>query len=182
MPRYPRCMTHLFETAPTGRAKCRGCGLPIERAALRFGERVPNPFGEGEATLWFHPRCAAFKRPELLLEALPGAPGNLADRDDLERIARASAAHRRVPRVDGAERAPSGKASCRHCKEPIERGSWRIRLAIYDEGQFTGAGFIHLACGSSYFEGHDILEPLLHFSPKLADEERQDLTRAYQGS
>src|SRR5207342_3062287 len=111
--RYPRRMPHVFEIAPTGRAKCRGCGLPIERGGLRFGERVPNPCGEGEATLWFHPRCAAFKRPQILLEALPAAPGALSDRDDLERIARASAAHRRLPRVDGAERAPSGKALCR---------------------------------------------------------------------
>jgi len=175
-------MPHLFEIAPTGRAKCRGCGLPIERGALRFGERVPNQFGEGEATLWFHPRCAAFKRPEILLEALPAAPGALSDRDDLERIARASAAHRRLPRVDGAERAPSGKAACRHCKELIERGTWRIRLAIYEEGQFGGAGFIHFACGASYFEGHDILEPLLHFSPKLEDDDRKDLLQAYKAS
>ena len=125
---------------------------------------------------------AAFKRPEILLEALPAAPGALSDRDDLERIARASAAHRRLPRVDGAERAPSGKAACRHCKELIERGTWRIRLAIYDEGQFGGAGFIHLACGASYFECHDILEPLLHFSPKLEDDDRKDLLQACKAS
>jgi hypothetical protein len=172
-------MSHVFEIAPTGRAKCRGCGLAIERGVMRFGERIPNPFGEGEATLWFHPLCAAFKRPEPLLDALPGAPASLADRDDLERVARASAAHRRLPRVDGAERATSGQATCRHCRERIERGTWRIRLAIYEEGQFTSAGFIHLACRAAYFEGHDVLEPLLHFSPKLEDEERKDLTQAY---
>jgi hypothetical protein len=175
-------MPQVFEVAPTGRAKCRGCGLPIERGALRFGERVPNQFGEGEATLWFHPRCAAFKRPEPLLEALPGAPSSLPDRDDLERVARTSAAHRRLPRVDGAERAPSGQATCRHCKERIEKGSWRIRLAIYDEGQFGGAGFIHLTCRGSYFEGHDILEPMLHFSSKLGNEDRTELTAAYEAS
>jgi hypothetical protein len=172
-------MAHLFEIAPTGRAKCRGCGLAIERAALRFGERVPNQFGEGEATLWFHPPCAAFKRPELLLEALPGAPESVADRDDLERIARTIAAHPRLARVDGAERAPSGQATCRHCKGRIEKGTWRIRLAIYDEGQFAGAGFIHLACRPAYFDGHDVLEPMLHFSSKLDEEERKDLARAY---
>jgi len=175
-------MPQVFEVAPTGRAKCRGCGLPIERGVLRFGERVPNQFGEGEATLWFHPRCAAFKRPEPLLEALPGAPSSLSDRDDLERVARTSAAHRRLPRVDGAERAPSGQAACRHCKERIEKGSWRIRLAIYDEGQFGGAGFIHLACRGSYFEGQDVLEPMLHFSSKLGDEDRKELTAAYEAS
>jgi hypothetical protein len=56
-------MPHVFEVASTGRAKCRGCGEPIQRGDTRFGERLPNPYGEGEMTLWFHPRCAAFKRP-----------------------------------------------------------------------------------------------------------------------
>jgi len=172
-------MPNVFEIAPTGRSKCRGCGLAIEKAELRFGERIPNPFGEGEATLWFHPLCAAFKRPEPLLEALPGAPESLAGRDDLERVARAGTAHRRLPRVDGAERAPSGQAKCRHCKERIEKGTWRIRLVIYDEGQFNPAGFIHLACRASYFEDHDVLEAMLHFSPKLEDAEREELTRTY---
>ena len=170
-------MPHLFEVAPTGRAKCRGCGLTIEKGAVRFGEHIPNPFGEGEATLWFHPRCAAFKRPEPLLETLPAAPAGLEE--DLERIARASAVHKRVPRVDGAERASSGKATCRHCRELIEKGAWRIRLTIYDEGQFAAAGFIHLGCRSAYFEGHDVLEAMLFFSPKLDEAERDDLQKAY---
>ena len=174
-------MPYVFEDAPTGRSKCRGCGLGIERGELRFGERIPNPFGKGEATLWFHPRCAGFKRPEALLEALQG-PDAPADRADLARVAQASAAHRRLARVDGAERAPTGKATCRHCKELIERGEWRIRLAIFEEGQFAGAGFIHLACRTAYFEGHDVLEPLLHFSPKLDEQERKDLTQSYQSS
>jgi hypothetical protein len=175
-------MSHVFENAPTGRARCRGCGLGIERGALRFGEQVPNPFGSGEATLWFHPLCAAYKRPESLLEALPGAPEDLAGRDDLSRVASASAAHRRLARVDGAERSPSGQASCRQCKQAIEKGSWRIRLAIYDEGRFNAAGFIHLACRAPYFENHDVLEPMLKFSPKLEDEERNELTREYQAT
>jgi hypothetical protein len=54
------------------------------------------------------------------------------------------------------------------------------RLVIYEEGQFTNAGFIHLACRASYFEGHEVLEALLQFSPGLADEDRNDLMRACQ--
>ena len=173
-------MPHVFEVAPTGRSKCRGCGLAIERGQLRLGEVIPNPFREGESTLWFHPLCAAFRRPEFLLEALPGAPETLADQEELGRVARASAAHRRLARVDGAERSPSSKAACRHCREPIERGTWRIRLVIYEEGQFANAGFIHLGCRAGYFEGHDVLAPLLRFSPKLDEQELDDLKKAYQ--
>src|SRR5262245_1369446 len=134
---YPSPMPHVFEIAPTGRAKCRGCDRAIPKGEVRFGERLPNPYGEGEMTLWFHPRCAAFKRPEPLLEALPEAPEGLRDRESLERTARGAIAHRRLVRVNGAERATSGQAKCRHCRSPIEKGSWRIRLSFYEEGRFS---------------------------------------------
>jgi hypothetical protein len=173
-------VAHVFETAPTGRAKCRGCARAIEKGALRFGERLPNPFGEGEMTLWFHPKCAAFKRPEPLLEALPDAPADMPDRDSLERAARGTLEHRRLRRVDGAERAKSGQAKCRHCRNAVERGAWRIRLAYYEEGRFSPGGFIHLTCHPAYFEGHDVLDSLLHFSPDLDEAERDDLKRAHR--
>lgn len=171
-------MPHVFEPAPTGRARCRGCAQPIRKADLRFGERIPNPFGDGEATLWFHPRCAAHKRPEPLLEALPIAPADLQDRGDLQRIATLAAAHRRLPRIDGAERAPSGQAKCRSCRAPIARGEWRIKLAFYEDGRFTPGGFVHLACREVYFETSEVLEALLQFS-HLDDPEREALLRAY---
>jgi hypothetical protein len=174
-------MAHVFEAAPTGRAKCRGCNQAIAKGETRFGERLPNAFGEGEMTLWFHPLCAAYKRPESLLEALGASPEAALDREALERAAQASMAHRRLPRVDGAERSPSGQAKCRHCREPIEKGTWRIRLVFYEEGRFSPGGFIHLGCRAEYFEGHDVLEPVLHFSPKLAEGERAELVRVYRG-
>jgi hypothetical protein len=149
---------------------------------MRFGERLPNPYGEGEMTLWFHPLCAAFKRAEPLLEALPEVPEGLSERAALERAARGSLAHRRLPRVDGAERAKSGQAKCRHCRAAIERGAWRIRLVFYEEGRFSPGGYVHLACHPGYFEGHDVLEPMLHFGRDLDEAERADLTRAYRAA
>ena len=173
-------MPHVFEVAPTGRAKCRACGWAIDKGDLRFGERMPNPYGEGEATLWFHPLCAAFKRPGPLLEALPEAPEGLRDREGLERTARGASAHRRLQRVDGAERAASGQAKCRSCRSPIERGSWRIRLVFFEDGRFQPGGFIHIACHPAYFEGHDVLGSVLHFSPSLEEGEREDLKSVYR--
>jgi hypothetical protein len=171
-------MPHLFEAAPTGRAKCRGCGKPLEKSAIRFGERIPNPFAEGETTLWFHPLCGAYKRPEAMLQALLDSPANAPDPQALERAAQKSAAHRRLQRIDGAERAPTAQAKCRQCKEPIARGTWRIRLVFYEEGRFSPSGFVHLACREEYFETKDILEQALHFSPGLSDEDRADFRRA----
>src|SRR5262245_2300787 len=165
-------MPHVFEPASSGRAKCRGCGLPIQRGELRFGERLPNPFGEGEMTLWFHPLCAAYKRPESLLETL-GTLEAVPDRESLERTARSSLAHRRLPRIDGAERASSGQAKCRSCRQPIARGTWRVRLVFFEEGRFSPGGFVHLDCRAAYFETDDILERVLHFSPDLSEGERE---------
>ena len=74
-------MPHVFELASTGRAKCRGCGEPIARGELRFGERLANPFADNrEMTLWFHPVCAAYKRGESLLEALADPSAIVAER------------------------------------------------------------------------------------------------------
>ncbi len=174
-------MPHVFEPASSSRAKCRACGRVITKGDLRFGERLPNPYGEGEMTLWFHPLCAAFRRPEQVLEALAGASDEVPERDALERTARAAAEHRRLPRVNGAERAPTRQAKCRQCREPIEKGTWRIRLAFFEDGRFAPGGFIHLGCRKTYFEDHDALEAMLHFSGEMSDEDRKDLERAYRG-
>ena len=171
-------MAHVFEPAPSGRAKCRGCGQPIARGELRFGERLPNPFGDGEMTLWFHPLCAAYKRPEPMLEALGEATAPPPDREALERAARANSTQRRLPRIDGAEKAKSSQAKCRNCREPIERGTWRIRLVYFEDGRFSPGGFVHLDCRQAHFETDDILDPVLHFSAGLSEDERGELVRA----
>ncbi len=172
-------MPHVIEPASSGRAKCRGCGEPLPKGELRLGEALPNPFGEGEVTHWFHLMCAAYKRPEVLLEAV-GAAGDIPGREKLERAARETLEHHRLQRIDGAELSPSSQAKCRHCKEPIEKGAWRIRLVFHEEGTFSPGGFIHLSCRKAYFERDDIAEPLLHFSRKLDDEGRRALYKALE--
>jgi len=167
-------MPHVFEVAPSGRSKCRGCSRTIERGALRFGERLPNPFAEGEMTLWFHPLCAAYKRPEPLLEALAESVG-IPDRDSLETAAHRTTAHRRLPRINGAEISPTSQAKCRHCHDPIERGTWRIRLVFYEEGMFTAGGFVHIDCRTDYFETADIVDQVVQFSGDLSSDQIADL-------
>jgi len=173
-------MPHVFEPAATGRAKCRGCGRAIAKGEIRFGERIPNPFAEGEATLWFHPLCAAYKRPEAMLEALEQDRSAAPEADALERAARGNSLQRRLPRIDGAERSPTGHAKCRQCHEPIGKGEWRLQLVFYEEGRFSPSGFVHLRCREPYFETKDVLAPALHFSPDLTDADRDDLRRALE--
>src|SRR3954470_8984785 len=119
-------MSHVIQTAPTARSKCRGWGKLIAQGALRFGERIPNPFAKGETTLWFHLQCAAYKRPEALLEPLPDATLPADEAVKLRVDAERSIALHRLPRIDGADRASGARARCHGCREMIVKGEWRI--------------------------------------------------------
>lgn len=187
-------ITHTIEPASSGRAKCRGCGNTIAKGELRFGERLPNPFSEGKLmTHWFHLRCAALKRPAVILETLDAAEdagdrGESAfpDKGEVDKLvswARVGDAHRRVPRIDGAERATSARARCRHCRETIDKDAWRIRLVYYDEGQFNPSGYIHASCAPEYLEFDnpaEIAERAAHFAPELDVADLSALSAAIQ--
>jgi hypothetical protein len=169
-------MPHIIEPASSGRAKCRGCDHKIAKGELRFGERQPNAFGEGEMTLWFHLMCGAYKRPEPFLEALTNQE-RVENHNHLASIAEFGIAHRRVYRVNGAERAPSGRARCRSCKQLIEREIWRIPLVYFEEFRFEPSGFVHATCAREYFETTDLLERIKYFSPNLSGGDLDDLER-----
>jgi hypothetical protein len=178
-------MSHIIELAASGRAKCRGCDQRIAKGELRFGERLPNAFGEGEATLWFHLACGAYKRPEPFLEALSGGEIReaidaiaVADKDTLRAAADLGIEHRRLPRLAGADRAPTGRAKCRHCRQLIDKEGWRIPLVFFEEYRFEASGFIHAACARDYFGTADVLDRVHHFNPNLLPDERRDLEKA----
>lgn len=172
-------MSHVIEPAASGRARCRGCGRPIPKGELRLGERLPNPFAdEGDTTLWFHLVCGAYKRPEPLLEALASTPVTVDREDWLTGEARRSLEHRRLPRIAGAERSPTGRARCRSCREGIPKDSWRIRLTFFEDGRFNPSGFLHPGCARSYLGTDDVLGRLRHFSPDLGGDDLADLERA----
>ena len=143
---------------------------------MRFGESLPNAFGAGEMTLWFHPLCAAYKLPDAVLEALQDTSEAGVDVEILRRAALKSKEHPRLARIGGAEHSRSGQAACRHCHEPIAKGTWRIRIEYYEEGRFAPGGYIHVACSKAYFETDDVLEPALQLSPPLSEADRQELT------
>ncbi len=164
-------MPHTIENASSGRATCRGCGEKIASGTQRFGERLPNPYADegGEMTHWFHLPCAAYRRPEAFLATLATAADPIGDRERLEREAHLGIAHRRLPRVSTAGRASSGRATCRACKQPIAKDTWRVALVFYEDGRFVPSGFIHAGCVAPYIETTDILDRVRHFSPALTD-------------
>jgi hypothetical protein len=166
-------MAHVIEKATTGRAKCRGCDRKIAKDELRFGERQPNAFGDGEMTSWFHLRCAAYTRPEPFLEILESAAPSAAEA--LAPAARFGIAHRRLPRVHGAERASTGRAHCRSCRELIEQGTWRIPLVFFEDIRLQRSGFVHAKCTAQYFETTEIFDRIAYFSPELTASDLEEL-------
>ena len=170
---------HVIESASSGRAKCRGCGRNIAKGELRLGERLPNPFADDSLmTLWYHLKCGAYKRPEVFLAALDVHEGDVHDAESLREAAKTGAEHRRLPRVDGAQRDPSGRATCRSCRERIEKDAWRIGLVFFEEGRFNPAGYIHVACSGEYLGTNDIMERVRHFTPGLTDSDASEIDSA----
>jgi len=141
---------------------------------------MANPFSDeegAERSVWFHLDCGAYKRPEVLLAALEGHPEPIEGRAELEQAARFGLEHRRLPRLDGAERASSARAKCRHCKETIDKDAWRLRIVYFEEGMVSPGGFIHATCSKPYFETTDIMERVRHFSPDLAASDLAEIGR-----
>jgi hypothetical protein len=87
--------------------------------------------------------------------------------------------HRRLERVDGAERSPTAQAKCRHAASASSAGPGGIRLTLYESDRFSPGGFVHLTCYPAYFEGHEVLDRIQHFSPGLEDADRMDLEQSY---
>ena len=164
-------MTSVIERATSGRAKCRACGQAIAKGEERFGEALPNAYGEGESTFWFHVRCAACSRPESLLAVLEQGQATAEGASELIALAREGTAHPRLSRILRAERASSGRARCRYCRELIEQGSVRLALQMFEEGRFNSMGTIHAHCAVHYFGAEPSLERLTLPTNELSSEE-----------
>ncbi len=171
-------MPDRLEPAASGRAACRGCGRKIAKGELRFGEALPNAFGEGEATHWFDLVCAACKRPEKLLAVVEATSDAVPDREWLVQTARVGAAHRRLPRLERAERAPSGRARCRSCRELIDAGAWRLVLAMFDDGRKVPIGNVHAECAEAYLGTADVLDRVARLTPDLSEGDRAEIAEA----
>jgi poly(ADP-ribose) polymerase-like protein len=173
-----RVVSDSIQAAPSGRAKCKGCGGAIGKGELRFGETGPNSYGEGEATSWFHLACGALMRPEKLLPTLEAASEEVAERDWLNETARCGVEHPRLTRLVRAERASSGRAHCRSCRELIAKGDWRFVLQMFEEGRPTPIGTIHATCAEAYFGTADVLDRVQRLTPNLSADDLNDLKQA----
>ena len=170
-------MPHVIETAKSGRANCRGCGRNIARGELRFGEALPNAYAEGESLFWFHLVCAACMRPEKFGPMLESRDQPLPDAEWLHQTVKFGLQHDRVPRLLRAERATSGKAHCRQCREFVSKGSWRFVLQMFEEGRMQPIGTIHIECARAYFGTVDFLDRVERLTPGLTPADLVEIGR-----
>lgn len=171
-------MSAVIEVASTGRAKCRACGHAIAKGEQRLGDKLPNPFAEGETTYWFHLECGAYRRAEAFSAALEASDVSVPNREELLVVAGLGVAHPRLCRVAAVQRAPSGRARCRQCREPIAKDGWRLSLDIFQEGRFDPIGFVHLGCQRDYFGTGDSRRHVLRAAVDISTSEREELLSA----
>jgi len=132
-------------------------------------------------TLWFHLLCGAYTRPEPFLDAASAATETLPEREMLDAAAALGLEHPRLTRLRGVERAKTGRSACRSCRKAIPKDTWRLALTFYDdvEGRFSPGGFLHLGCAGAYFGTRDLLDRVRHFTPGLAQEDAEEIGRAF---
>ena len=150
-------MANLIEEAKSGRASCRTCKKAIATGELRFGEEAPNAFGDTPSMRWHHLLCAAEKLPAELKTALDEYTGTVANRAELDKaMADAMAKGRAKPGgFPYADKAPTGRARCIQCSQPIDKDSVRIAIEReIDTGAMVtkGAGYMHPGCVAAYLE------------------------------
>lgn len=150
-------MANVIEEAKSGRASCRTCKKPIAKGDLRFGEEAANAFGDTPSMRWHHLQCAAEKLPAELKAAMEAHPEPIANRAELDTAIEESLKKGRgkpggFPYVD---RAPTGRAKCMQCQEPIAKDTLRVAVEReIDTGAMVtkGARYMHPACVAANLE------------------------------
>lgn len=150
-------MANVIEEAKSGRASCRTCKKSIAKGELRLGVETMTQFSDTPSMQWHHLLCAAGKLPAELKEALASYPGDVPNRAELDKamedaINKGGAKPGGFPYID---RAPTGRAKCMQCGEPIEKGTFRVAVEReVDTGSFAtrGAGYLHPRCAAENLE------------------------------
>jgi poly [ADP-ribose] polymerase len=150
-------MANVIEEAKSGRASCRTCKKPIAKGELRLGVETQTQFSDAPSLAWHHVLCAAAKLPAELKAALDEYPGTVPNRAELD-AAMADAAKKGAAKPAAfpyVDHAPTGRAKCMLCEQPIEKGSFRIAVERELElgaNVTRGAGYLHPKCAAANLE------------------------------
>jgi hypothetical protein len=156
---------YVIEGARSSRAKCKTCRKAIEKGVLRLGVLIEGPYGVGY--LWHHLNCAAKRRLDDVEEAYAAEawkeakspPESVPSIDELRKLNEEAEEKRQSrQRIPYVEVDPSGRAKCKHCAEPMEKGSLRVVLGREVEfgSQFrTMPIHVHPKCVTGELESED---------------------------
>ena len=157
--------TYVIEGARSNRSKCKTCRRKIDKGALRIGILIEGPYGTGY--LWHHINCAARRHYERVEEAYEMEAWRNA-KEEPKRIPtiealqkhREKAEERRKQKktIPYLELDPSGRAKCKHCDEPMEKGAVRAVLGrgVYFGNQVRTAPItVHLRCVQDELDKED---------------------------
>jgi poly [ADP-ribose] polymerase len=144
-------MANVIEEAKSGRASCRTCKKVIAKGELRLGVETQTQFSDTPSLQWHHLLCAATKLPAELKASLAEYTGDVPNRAELDAAMEAAAKKGAAkpaafPYVD---KAPTGRAKCMLCEQPIEKAAFRIAVERELEigaNVTRGAGYLHPAC------------------------------------
>jgi hypothetical protein len=176
-------MPDVIEAASTGRAKCRHCSDKIDKGALRFGESVPNAFGEGDAVHWFHLACAAESRPQKVEPVLKSSELEIPEREGLEQVIADGIANPKLLMIKHADWAPTGRATCQHCREKIEKATLRVGIEREpDPMGMSSVSYVHARCIRQHVGSAGLVAKLRRASARLAEEERAALIDVVESS
>jgi hypothetical protein len=127
---------YVIEAARSSRSRCKSCRRPIEKGTLRIGILSEGGF-YGPGYLWHHLTCAARRQFEKVEEAYGQeawknakvVPESVPGLDELRGLREKAEEKKRLKKeLPYVEEDPSGRAKCKQCGQPIEKGSLRVAL------------------------------------------------------
>ena len=145
-------MANVIEEAKSGRAACRTCKKPIAKGELRLGVELQNAVQRyaracsGITCPAPHRSCRPSSR-----QSLDAFSGNVPNRGELDQMMSDSLkkGHAKPGGFPYVDRAPTGRAKCMQCEEPIAKDSFRVAVEReIDTGTMVtrGAGYLHPKC------------------------------------
>jgi hypothetical protein len=161
----PQLPTYVIEGARSSRSRCKTCRRKIDKGTLRLGILIEGPYGIGY--MWHHLNCAAKRQFDRVQEAYEQeawlnakeAPNKLPGLEALEQLQqKAQERKEKKKTIPYVELDPSGRAKCKHCAEPLEKGGVRVVLGrgVYFGNQVRVAPItVHPRCVSAELEKED---------------------------
>jgi Poly(ADP-ribose) polymerase and DNA-Ligase Zn-finger region len=150
-------MGDVIEVSPSGRARCRGCKEAIPKGEVRFGELYDSAFTGGEALRYWHLTCAAGKLPGKVRAALAATDIAIPNRAEVDEALRGGGKKGGgSAQLPNASVAPTGRARCLQCDEPVPKGALRVAVERETETPMgmtvKAAGYLHLECALTWAE------------------------------